>query len=98
MAKIVYNACFGGFCLSAAAIERYSEIQGVKLSKWFDERDIPRNDPALVQVVEELGERAGASYSRLRIKELPDGTLYRIDEYDGNESVMTMNDYEWSVA
>jgi hypothetical protein len=34
----------------------------------------------------------------LRIAELPAGTLYRIDEYDGSETVMTQDDYNWSVA
>lgn len=26
------------------------------------------------------------------------GTLYRIDEYDGYESVMTQDTYDWKVA
>jgi len=29
---------------------------------------------------------------------LEPGTQYRIDEYDGMESVMTIDDYEWSIA
>lgn len=60
--------------------------------------DIARTDPILVQVVEELGERADTRFSNLQIAEVPAGTKYRIDEYDGNESVMTVDDYEWSVA
>ena len=64
----------------------------------FSGRDLERNDPVLVQVVEELGHLANGHCADLRIVELPVGTLYRIDEYDGNESVMTKDDYEWSVA
>jgi hypothetical protein len=52
----------------------------------------------LVQVVEELGEKANDSFADLYIVELPAGTVYRIDEYDGRESVMTNDDYDWSVA
>jgi len=34
----------------------------------------------------------------LQIRELPEGTLYRIDEYDGRETVMTQDEYTWRVA
>lgn len=94
MTKIVYNACYGGFSLSDAAIERYAEIKGITI---YD-RAIERNDPALVQVVEELGDKANGSCTELFITDIPAGTLYRIDEYDGLESVMTIDDYEWKVA
>lgn len=61
-------------------------------------REANRADPVLVQVVEELGEEADGECAQLAIAEVPAGTRYRIDEYDGNESVMTVDDYEWSVA
>ena len=134
--KVVFNACFGGFGLSDAAIKRYAEIKGLTLypetSKYCaltgptyytvppekrrreltdDEfhampkperkahnalpseilyaHDIPRDDPALIQVVEELGKAANDKYANLQIAELPDDVLGRwhIDEYDGNEHV-----------
>ena len=64
----------------------------------FSDRNIDRDDPALVQVVEELGNGANGKYADLSIAELAAGTLYRIDEYDGMESVMTQDDYAWKVA
>jgi len=83
----------------------YKKHEDSPLSDWYtpdgeDWRDdeISRSDPFLVQVVEELGEEANDKTSRLQIEELPAGTLYRIDEYDGMESVMTQDDYDWSVA
>lgn len=60
--------------------------------------DIDRTDPALVQTVEEMGDRAGSDYSKLRIEDVPTGALWRIDEYDGSERVMTQTDYDWKVA
>jgi len=52
-----------------------------------------------VQVVEEMGpKKSSGNAARLRIHELPEGTLYRIDEYDGLETVMPQDEYEWSVA
>jgi len=65
---------------------------------YFSDRDIERTDPALVQVVEELGAAADGDCANLQIKEIPAGTLYRIQEYDGYESVATQNSYDWKVA
>jgi len=61
-------------------------------------RDFDRTDPILVQVVEELGSKADGSCAKLTIETLEKGTLYRINEYDGYESIETNNDIEWSVA
>ena len=93
MTKIVFNECYGGFGLSEAALEMYKELGGTE-EAW----DIPRACPILVQVVETLGESVNTSYSSLKIAEVPEGTLYRIDEYDGFESVMTQDDYDWKTA
>ena len=49
--------------------------------------DLKRDDPILVQVVEELTEEADGSCAKLRIVEIPDGVDYYIDDYDGQESV-----------
>ena len=94
MTKIVYNVCFGGFGISQAAWERYVELGGKAESGW----DIERTDPILVQVVEEMGKSASGSFADLRIADLPAGTKYRIDEYDGLESIETEEDIKWSVA
>lgn len=67
-------------------------------AKYFSPTDIPRDDPALAQIVQELGDKANSRYSKLKIMELKPGTLYRIEEYDGRESVMVNDTYEWSVA
>jgi hypothetical protein len=87
--------------------EEYNKIHSEDLLKkdyrrsnelYFTDRGIERDDPILVQVVEELGEEASSHYASLAIAEIPSGTLYRIDEYDGSESVMTAEDYDWKVA
>jgi hypothetical protein len=65
---------------------------------YFSDSTIDRADPALAQVVEELGDRANGGEAKLCIEDVPAGTLYRIDEYDGYESVMTQDTYEWKVA
>ena len=50
-------------------------------------RDIPRNDAALVQTVEEMGEAANGRHAYLKIVEIPDDVEWEIDEYDGLEWV-----------
>lgn len=65
----------------------------------FYDRDIPRNDPDLIAVIEELGSRqASGRCAQLEIADVEAGKKYRIDEYDGNEQVMTQDDYEWATA
>lgn len=147
MAKVVYNACHGGFSVSEAGMHRYCEIKGIPLwvekhpkfvslgmatywivpphqrvqpldgedfyntpmEEWransaaydaqtISNRDIERHDPALVQAVEELGDAASGKFAKLRVVEVPDGGKYRIDEYDGLESVVEPDDYEWIIA
>ena len=66
---------------------------------YWSERDLSRSDPVLVALVEERGsDWASGDHARLEVVELPAGTLYRIDEYDGNESVETRDAIDWSVA
>lgn len=54
----------------------------------FDDRyGISRTDPALIQVVQELGKEAGGEGSTLKIVTIPDDIQWNIDEYDGVESI-----------
>lgn len=54
---------------------------------YFSESDIERDDPLLIQVVRELGEKASGRHSKLKIVQIPDDVNYEIDEYDGIEHV-----------
>ena len=48
---------------------------------------IERHDPALVQVVEEMGKAADGRSAQLTVMEIPDGVDYIILDYNGKESV-----------
>lgn len=63
--------------------DRYKELNKMYLSTM----DIERDDPLLIQVVEELGEKSWGSYSELKIVEIPDDIEWEISEYDGMESI-----------
>lgn len=108
MNKVVYNACFGGFSLSVAAMKWLAEnareeikvIAQDQLRKYPDYkfgyhvRDIERHDPDLVRCVETLGNAANGSCANLEVRELK-GNRYRIDEYDGYEDVYEPEDEEY---
>ena len=66
--------------------------------EYFYDFDLERTDPALVQVVEELGDEASGDCAELCIRELEPGTKYRLQEYDGSEWIETEADILWSVA
>ena len=53
----------------------------------FAEWDIERNDPVLVEVVEQLGDLASSRYGKLKIVEVPDDVKWYIHDYDGFEKV-----------
>ncbi len=72
--------------------ERIAYNKAYSAQTWYH-RDVDRHDPVLVQVVEELGDKANGMCAKLAIEEV-DGP-YRIDEYDGFESVETADTYEW---
>ena len=62
-------------------------IDSIDDEKCFSCYDIPRDDPNLVQVVEELGEASWGSAAELKVIEIPDNTKWEIADYDGQEWV-----------
>jgi len=50
-------------------------------------RDMERDDPCLVQLVEEMGKKANGSCAKLEIVEIPADVNFVIEEYDGIEWV-----------
>lgn len=49
--------------------------------------DTYRKDPILIEVVEELGDKASGRLGDLKVVEIPDNSFYKIDEYDGVETI-----------
>lgn len=104
--KVLCNGCYGGFGLSTEA-----EQLLIKKKRWkqtdnsvpytksleYKIRKIPRHDPHLIAVVEELGAKANGDFAKLEIEEI-EGDRYRIEEYDGLENVVEPDDQEWIVV
>jgi len=94
--RLVINQCFGGFDLSKAAKKRYTELSGNMPKDWDN---LERNDKYLVQVVEELGEEASTFLSDLAVVDVMNGALYRINYYDGLETIeYKPSDEGWRLA
>ena len=87
--KVVINKEYGGFNLSKKALELY------KLKSKHDEGKpicysrIPRDDPHLIEAIEEIGlvESSGSSGCTLKIVQVPVGVEWNIEEFDGVEWV-----------
>ena len=85
--KIVINKCFGGFSLSQTALDWFVLIGGSRKTAWGRGRDIKRDNPFLVDVVEKLGEQSWGGAAQLKVVEIPDNVEWEIEEYDGREWV-----------
>jgi hypothetical protein len=82
--KIVINACYGGFGLSKEALALFNERSGTVVAY---EDKIKRDDPILVEIVEQLGEDAGGNFAELKVVDIPDDVQWQVEEYYGNEWV-----------
>ena len=89
--KVAYCTVHGGFDLSEVAIRRLWQ-----LGLYTNGSDVPRHDPRLIRVIEELGDAAAGEGCSLGIAEVS-GRHYIIHEYDGRESVIEPYDIQWIV-
>jgi hypothetical protein len=84
--KVVINTRYGGFSLSALALKRISELQNKECDSFdYDSGIKNREDLLLIQVIEELKEKANGRWAELKIVKIPDDVEYTIEEYDGLE-------------
>jgi len=93
---VVYNTTWGGFSLSKKAIALLEAVMGEEVDDW-DFRPgekYGRHHPALIWVVETLGSEANGHVAKLAVEKIS-GSKYRIDEYDGAESVLTPSQMRW---
>ena len=110
MFKVVVNGCFGGYGVSEKGVEwllangaspEKVRVQdsGLTDSRWvYTVCTLERHDPLLVKMVETLGsEAASGDHAALEVRELGQ-PLYRINEYDGSESVEEPGQAVWTDA
>ena len=84
--KVVINREYGGFGLSDEALALYADKKGTPVSDVY-EFEMARDDPDLVEIVEQLGQKANGNFAQLKIVEIPDGVSWYVSEYDGLEHI-----------
>jgi hypothetical protein len=65
----------------------YFYVNEIDENNYFSDREIERDDPVLVEIVERLRSEANGRYSDLKIVEIPDDVDWDIMEYDGMEHI-----------
>jgi hypothetical protein len=70
--------------MSSDERKEYNELWSLQT---FNDRELKRDDPILVQVVEELGDDASDVHAELTVVEIPEDVEWTIQEYDGLEWV-----------
>jgi len=92
--KVVINRCYGGFSISDECLALYNKLSGRDEKYDFE---ITRDDKHLIEAIEKIGEKeaSGLRFSEIHIVDIPDGTEYSINEYDGMESVHERH-HSWS--
>lgn len=71
-------------CKEMTPEERVEENNWCK-EHFVNDNEIERDDPILIQVIEELGNDASGKCAELSIVEIPDNVEWEIEEYDGIE-------------
>jgi hypothetical protein len=108
--KVVYNTSYGGFALTKVAAiwlagrgleEAILWLGSEHGSSWGDDGmffcySLARHSPLLVECVEALGEAAGGERCCLVVGVVED--LYRIEDYDGMEALVTPETTLWISA
>lgn len=94
--KVAINTCHGGFSLSDKALGILANWTNIPIGEVDfaiacatqeidNEFLIPRDDPNLIAVIEDLGESAHGLCAKIKIVEIPDNVDWQIQEYDGRE-------------
>lgn len=96
--KIVINKCYGGFGLSQIALLELHKngskiVHETELGLGIDANDYKiRNDPDLIQTIENWDDDANSDFSKLKIVEIPDDAFWELRDYDGYEYLF------WSMS
>lgn len=93
--EIVINKCFGGFSVSKIIFDKFGLkwdgcgfLSNGDFGITDDNPEKYRSNPRLIKAIKEVGcEKASGNVADLEIKEIPDGTDFTIEDYDGMESI-----------
>lgn len=97
--KIVINNDYGGWSVSESFLQYYDIPYTKEWGRCFPKENISNKDPRLIEYIEKFGTKmASGKFAHLTIVDIPDGTAYRICEYDGSEYIEYRDEIEWEIA
>jgi len=76
--------------------EHYNKYEENHSDTYVSKYSFDRTDPVLIEIVEELGKEANGPYADLKVVTIK-GNKYRINEYDGYESIETPYTIKWDI-
>ena len=100
--KVVINRCFGGFSISHKCAEYMAARGNERARKELEESEdgfygygyvkgmdggYDRTDPDLISAIETMGDEVNGQCANLKLVEIPDGTKWELDDYDGLETI-----------
>lgn len=83
--KVVVNHCYGTWEIDPLFAE---ELKG----------HTRRVDPVLIDYIEKYGKAISGKNANLEVEEIPDGSKFRITDYDGYEEVEYFNEGDYYIA
>lgn len=97
--KLVINQEYGGFRVSQKFCDHYNIPYKFSFGMCCAQEKISRKDQRLIEYIETFGsEAASDNYANLVVVDIPDGTAYRICNYDGYEYITYRDEIEWEIA
>ena len=93
--EIVINKCYGGFGVSSAVYDElgitwdgYGYLDNESFGIESNNYDEYRTHPKLIKAIEKIGEeKASGDLAKLMVVSVPDGIDWKIDNYDGIETI-----------
>jgi hypothetical protein len=83
--RVLLNSCYGGFGFSNQFIEI---LKSHGITSKYDDEEL-RDNQRVIELAEEFGlVKASGQFAELKIKEIPPFYEWKIEEYDGNESLI----------
>jgi fibronectin type 3 domain-containing protein len=95
MQKIVINGSIGGFGVSKMVAEALELEWSEEYDRCHESRRIARDDPRLVQLVEESSEQASGNFAKLEVVEIPDGVEWQIEDGDDGREWIAEKHRTW---
>lgn len=97
--KIVVNRNYGTFEMSEDFYEHYNIPYTYKYGIRCPIENISRKDKRLIEYIEQYGsQKASGGFSHLKVVDIPNGTAYRICDYDGAEYIEYRDKIKWEIA